>query len=412
MKTRKLIRFLLVVACVVDSAAQDWPHWRGLERNGRVAGFTAPTTWPKTLTLQWRMPVGLGDATPALVGDRLYVFGRQEEQEVIGCLQAEDGREVWRHNYQAVAVTGAAEKYAGPRSSPAVAGGKVIALGVGGVLTCLDATTGRLVWRHEALTKAVPRFFTSVSPLVTDDLCIVHLGGKDEGVLFALELATGTTRWQWAGEGPAYASPVLATVQGTTQVVLQTESTITGISLAAGRRLWQAPTSPKSGYWNSATPVVDGAVVYYSGQGTGTRALRIEAADGAMTARELWHNADAGTVYNTPVLHDGSLFGLSPRGQFFCLDATTGAIRWLATGKVSNFGAIVDAGDVLVALPEKSGLVFFKPSREGYAEVARYTVSATPVYAHPVIAGRRIFVRDRDSVSLWVLPGGGAAGGK
>lgn len=394
---------LLASEAIADP--QDWPFWRGAERDGRVTGFTAPRAWPKELVRQWCVPVGLGDATPALVANRVFIFGRQDNQEITRCLAAEDGAEIWQNAYAAVAVTGAAEKYAGPRSSPAVGGGKVVTLGVGGVLTCLDTVSGKVIWRHEALVKEVPRFFTATSPLIVDDLCVVHLGGPEHGVLFALELANGRPRWRWEGEGPAYASPVVTSAQGVRQVVLQTESSISGISLTEGRRLWRVPTSPKPGYWNSATPVVDGPKVYFSGQGTGTRALQIEAADGGFAARECWHNAEVGTVYNTPVLRNGSLFGLSPRGQFFCLDAATGETRWVVNDRVSNFGAIVDAGTVLATLPEKSGLIFYRPSQARFEEVARYQVSETPIYAHPVIAGRRIFVRDRDTVALWVLSG-------
>jgi outer membrane protein assembly factor BamB len=144
--------------------------------------------------------------------------------------------------------------------------------------------------------------------------------------------------------------------------------------------------------------------VYYSGQGTGLRALRLDQAGETGGVRELWHNADLGTVYNTPVLRDGLLFAISPRGQFFCLEAATGSARWHHTERVSNFGSMVDVGGVLLALTEKTGLIVLKPSGSAYEELARYVVSATPVYAHPVPAGRRIYVRDRDSVTAWLVP--------
>ena len=137
----------VMVGCVVLLSAlgvfaQDWPQWRGPNRDGKVTGFTAPQTWPKALTQKWKMTVGAGDATPALVGDRLYVFTRQGDDEVTLCLSAADGKELWRDKYAAQAVTGAAARHPGPRSSPTVADGKVVTLGVGGVLSCLDAASG------------------------------------------------------------------------------------------------------------------------------------------------------------------------------------------------------------------------------------------------------------------------------
>jgi outer membrane protein assembly factor BamB len=119
--------------------AQDWPQWRGPNRDGKVTGFAAPQAWPGTLTQKWKTAVGSGDATPALVGDKLYVFARQDGEEVTLCLDAGSGKELWQDKYTAQAVTGAASRHPGPRSSPAVGDGKVVTLGVGGVFSCLDA---------------------------------------------------------------------------------------------------------------------------------------------------------------------------------------------------------------------------------------------------------------------------------
>ena len=172
------------VACLalmgaISVAAQDWPQWRGANRDGKVTGFTAPQAWPKELTQKWKVTVGAGDAAPALVGDKLYVFSRQGADEVTLCLSATDGKELWRNAYAAQAPTGPAGRHPGPRSSPAVADGKVVTLGVGGVLSCLDAGTGKVMWRKEDLSKSVPQFFTAMSPVMADGLCIAHLGGKD-----------------------------------------------------------------------------------------------------------------------------------------------------------------------------------------------------------------------------------------
>lgn len=399
-----LLRCLTLMSlafALCPATAQDWPWWRGPGRDGKVAGFVPPAQWPGELNQVWRVPVGSGDATPALVGGRLFAFGRVAEDEVVFCLDAGTGREVWRHAYPAVAVTGPAEKYAGPRSSPAVADGKVVTLGVGGVLTCLDAGSGKLLWRQEALADQVPRFFTAMSPLVVEGRCVAHLGGQGTGRLVALDLATGAEKWSWRGEGPSYSSPTLVTNNGTPQVVVQTEASLAGLALAEGKLLWQVPTAPRPGYWNSASPVPAGGLLIYSGQGTGTRAVRIEAEGGAWVAREVWHNRELGTVYNTPVLRDGRLYALSDRGRFFCLDKDTGATLWVNTNRFSNFGALVDTGPVLLALPEKSGLIWFKPGAESFEEVARHPVADTPVYATPVVAGRRIFVRDAASVTAW-----------
>ena len=382
--------------------AQDWPQWRGANRDGHLAGGSGGTNWPKEITLKWRKPVGLGEATPALVEDRLFVFGRQGDEEVVSCLWAASGEPAWRYAYPAAAVTGAAEKYQGPRSSPAVSQGKMVALGVGGVLTCLDATTGRLLWQHTQFIKSLPLFYTAMSPLVTEDRCVAHLGGQDDGVVAAFDLASGKLIWEWRGEGPSYSSPALITVGGVSQVVVLTETGLTGLSLASGQRLWDTPTPKQPGYWNSASPVIDAPYIYYTGQGTGTRSVQIEKQGDAFTAKACWHNERLGTVYNTPVLVDGLLYALSDRGQFFCLDARTGKPAWSDTNRVSNFSSLLAAGPVLAAVPEKSGLIVFRPNRDRFEEVARYKLSDDPIYAFPVFSGDRIYVRDARNVSLYI----------
>ncbi len=135
---------MLGASCVFG---QDWPQWRGPNRDGKVAGFTAPQTWPERLVQKWKATVGLGDATPALVGDKLYVFARQGGDEVTLCLDAGSGKQLWRDEYATPAPGGSSASHPGPRSSPAVAEGRIVTFGVNGVLSCLDIATGKVAWR-------------------------------------------------------------------------------------------------------------------------------------------------------------------------------------------------------------------------------------------------------------------------
>lgn len=392
------------LASAMGALAQDWPQWRGPNRDGKAAGFEAPQTWPKTLEAKWRTKVGTGDATPALAGDKLFVFTRQGGNEVIRCLEAESGKQVWQEKYAARAVTGpAASQHAGPRSSPTVADGKVVTLGASGILSCLDAATGKVAWRSEVLAGRVPQFYTAMSPIVVDGMCIAYLGGEGEGAAIAFELASGNQKWKWTGDSPTYSSPVVMSVEGTKQLVLQGEKTLAGVSLSDGKQLWQITTPTQRRFYSSATPIVDGSTVIFTGQGTGTKAVAIEKSDGGFAAKELWANAKLGTSFNTPVLKDGLLFGLSDRGNFFCLDAKTGKTAWSDSAKQDRFGAIVDAGAVLLALPANSQLIAFKPDGKKFAELATIKVADSPTYAHPIASGKRIFVKDRDAVAMFAV---------
>jgi outer membrane protein assembly factor BamB len=384
--------------------AQDWPQWRGPDRNNKVAQFTVPSAWPKELAQKWKTTVGLGDATPALVGDKVYAFTRQGGDEVILCLEAASGKVVWQDKYPAQAVSGPAGGHPGPRSTPAVADGKVCTLGVGGVLSCLDAADGKVVWRKD--TKAWPQFFTASSPMIVDGKCVAYLGKRDQGEVAAFDLASGEEKWKWTGEGPAYGSPILVTVDGTRQIVTPTAKSVVGIAAADGKLLWQVPFAAR---YNSGTPVVDGPVVIVSGPGPGTAAFKVEKQGDGFAAKELWKSKTAASIYNTPVLKDGLLYGLAaPPGRggptnFFCMDARTGDVLWTDTARRGECGAILDAGPVLLALTSDTYLEVFKPSNKGYEELARYKVADSPTWAGPVVAGNRVFVKDRDALILWAI---------
>ncbi len=395
-----IVSFVILIGASL-AGAQDWPQWRGPGRDGKVVGFTAPKTWPKALTATWTVKVGTGDATPALVGGKLYVFARQGDDEVVLCLDAGSGKEVWSYRYAAQAVTGAASRHPGPRSSPAVADGKVVTVGVGGVLSCLDAATGELAWRKDPFPKVVPKFFTSTSPIIVDGMAIAHLGGAGKGAIIAYDLTGGGEKWRWADEGPDYASPALLIVDGTKQIVTLTEKSVVGVGAADGKLLWSIPFATARRAYNAATPIVDGQTVIYTGAGRGTYAVKIESTGDGFGVKKLWSNAETATQYNTPVLKDGLLFGLSDRGSFFCINAQTGKTAWTDPNRHGRgFAAILDAGSVILGLPSTSELIVLKPSGTAYTELARIKVADTPTYAHPVIAGNRLFVKGQSTLTM------------
>lgn len=409
MKRTNLSRSVTVVCVILVGTGcvfgQDWPQWRGPNRDGKVSEFAAPEKWPKQLTQTWKTTVGFGDATPALVGEKLYAFTRQGDDEVILCLDAGNGKKLWETKYAAQAVTGAASRHPGPRSSPAVADGKVVTIGVGGVVSCVDAANSKLVWRKEPFPKVVPRFFTAMSPIIVEGMAIAHLGGQGNGAIIAYDLATGGEKWRWAVEGPEYASPVLLTVTGTKLIVTLTEKSIVGVGVADGKLLWTLPFTPQRRAYNAATPIVDGQTVIYTGAGRGTKAVKVEKQGDGFVAKELWSNPEVATQYNTPVLKDMLIFGLSNRSNPFCISAETGKAMWSDTAQLGSrgFGSVVDAGACLLALANDSELVVFKPDAKAYTEIAHYKVADTETYAHPVVSGKRVFVKDKESIAMWMV---------
>jgi outer membrane protein assembly factor BamB len=392
------------IFCAAFARAQDWPQWRGANRDARAAGFVAPKSWPQQFNQKWKVTVGQADATPALVGDKLYVFTRQDTDEFILCLNASDGKEVWHNNYT-VQAPGApsGQQHAGPRSSPVVADGKVVTLGVRGTLSCLDASKGTLLWRKDDI-QGWPRFFTAMSPLVVNGLCVAQLGPPDNGAIVAYDLATGNEKWKWTGEGPAYASPVLMTVGGTGLIIAETDKSLVALTADDGKAVWKTPFTASGMSYNAATPVVDGQTLIYCGQGRGAKAVKIAKQGDTYAANPVWSNPDLSPQFSTPVLRDGLLFGLTQRGFFVCVDAATGQTDWTdPTGGRGGYGSIVDAGPVLLALTPKSQLIVIQPGDKQYTELASVKVADSATYAYPVVSGNRLFIEDKDSLTLWTI---------
>ncbi len=407
----KRLAYAILLGCAVlivagPTKAQDWPQWRGPHRQGKATGFNAPQEWPKELTRKWQTKVGLGCSTPALVDGKLYVFARQGDEEATLCLDATNGKELWKDHYAAQAVTGAASRFPGPRSSPTVTDGKVVTLGVGGVLSCLEAGSGKVLWRKDPFPKAVPRFFASYSPIVVDGMVIAHLGGGDNAAMIAYDLASGQEKWRWTGQGPDYGSPVQLTVSGVKQIVSPTDQGVVGVAVSDGKELWQLPFPPERRAYNAATAIVDGQMVIYSGAGRGTKEIKLTKQGDGFAVGEVWTHPDLGVQYNTPVLKDGLLYGLSDRNVLFAIDAEAGGTAWTHSDDAfgsRGFGSVVDAGSCLVILANSSELVVFKPDGKKYIEVARYKVADTEVYAYPVLTDKRIFVKDQEMVTLWTV---------
>lgn len=399
--------FLILLASTSFLAAADWSQWRGPNRAAVVTDFTAPKTWPKDLQKKWSTPVGEGVATPALVGDKLYAFGYRDGKEIIRCLDTGTGQELWKNEYEARPAGGPARGFPAARSSPAVTEGKVVTLGGQGTLSCLDSKKGTVVWRKDS-TGRTPGFSTSSSPLLVDGLCVVQVGGDRGGSVVAYDLADGKEKWRWSSDGTKYASPMLLTLNDLKAVVVETAGTISVVNLADGKLLWS--TNFRTRY-NASTPVIEGDVIYFAGSGKPTTAVKLERQGEKVAGNEMWTTRDTSVIYNTPVIKDGLMFGLSERNEVFCIDTKTGKRLWSqrlegggggGRGR-GGYGSIVAAGPVLFALTPSAQLVVFKPDHEEFKRVASYKVANGNTYAYPVVTSEGVYIKDRDSLTFWTF---------
>jgi outer membrane protein assembly factor BamB len=398
------ISFVGVLIAPLVVVSQDWPQWRGPARDGAGA-FSVPASWPESLQQKWRVEVGLGYATPILVGNRIYIFTRQGEDEVMQALDATSGKSIWRTSYPAPfqMISAAARHREGPKSTPTFAAGRLFTLGMSGIFTAFDAETGRQLWQKPA-SSAQPMFHTGMSPVVDGNLVIIHLGGPGDTGLMALDTATGNVRWRWDGDSPAYGSPMVVDLAGTRQVVTFTHQNMVGVSLATGELLWRRPFVTPSNT-TSQTPIFYRDTVIQAGRNNGITAFRAARGDGAWTTQDLWHTDNVSLHLTNGVAIDGVLYGLSHlnSGQYFALDLSNGQVLWTSEPRQAENAAMVRAGNSILSIQNDAKLVVINANRMRFDPVRRYEIATSETWAQPAISGNRMFVKDVTNLTLWTL---------
>ncbi len=383
----------------------DYPQWRGPQRDGSAAAFVEPVPWPEQLNRRWAVEVGTGYGTPIVIGSRVYTFTRQDDDEVLSAIDTATGRVVWRTGYPAPfrANPGTQLHGPGPKSTPLFYDGKLYTLGISGVVSVFDTGDGTLLWQHPD-PGVDPLYATAMSPLVDRGNVIFHVGGHDQGALTAFDANTGEVTWRWVGDGPAYASPILADIDGTRHLVTVTQAHIAGVSPDTGELLWQRPFVSNSTN-NSITPIAYDDSIIVSGHNLGVTRFRPVQRGDRWDTETVWDNQDVGLFMSNGVLIDDTFFSLSHTnsGQFFALDAATGETLWSTAGREATNTAIVKAGDLLFLLNDDAELMVARASRAGFEPFRRYKVADSATWAQPAISGSRLFVKDVSTIALWTL---------
>jgi outer membrane protein assembly factor BamB len=387
--------------------ASDWTQWRGPNRDGVAPAPSDAAAWPAQLTQKWKIEVGLGYATPLVVGNRIYQFARKGEREVMMGIDADSGKVLWETGHAAVftPMSAAAPHGAGPKSTPVFFNGRLYSLGMTGIVTAYDAASGKQLWQKPG-SAAVPMYTShSFSPIVNGQNVIFHLGGHDEGAITAFDMNTGDVRWTWRGDGPGYGSPVVAEFGGTRQIVTITQGKLVGIDVANGTLLWErAFVSPN--FTNSTTPIVAGdLLVVSSGNGPPTSAYRITKKGTQWVVDTAWENPDVPMRLSDAVVAGDVLFGISTRnaGQYFGVDVKTGKTLWTSEGRQAAHAAIARSGDLVFSMEEDGELIVARNSRTAFEPLHRYKVSDAATWAQPSYSGNRVFVKDVSTLALWTL---------
>lgn len=388
-----------------DVAAQDWPQWRGPNRDGVVVAFNAPSMWPEGLTKQWTVEVGLGYATPIMVGDRLYMYTRQGDDEAMVALDARTGQQIWRSSYPAPfdMVMAAASHGKGPKSTPAYADGRLFTLGMSGSVTAWDAESGEQLWQQPG-GDVQPLYHTGMSPIVDGELVMFHVGGHNDGALTAFDVATGDVRWSWNGDGPAYGSPIVVDLAGTRQVVTFAQDNFVGVAVATGELLWRRPFSTQA-TTTSQTPILYDGDLIEAGRGNGITRVRVVREGGAWATEDVWHTDEVSLHMTNGVVADGVLVGLSHlnSGQYFGLDLDSGQVLWTSQPRQADNAAIMRAGRTIFSLEDDAELVVLPSGQGEFAPVERYDVANSATWTQPTFSANGVYVKDVSSLTLWTF---------
>jgi len=246
-----------------------------------------------------------------------------------------------------------------------------------------------------------PDFGTATSPMVRDGLVIAHVGGSDSGALMAIDGNTGEIKWKWSGDGPGYASPIVAQFDGTAQIVTQTQKSIAGFAAETGQLLWQIPFETEY-VQNIVTPAVYKDTLILSGIDKGTMAVRPVKRGEKWETVQVWQVSEVSMYMSSPVVTGDCVVGFSHKrkGQIFCIDARSGKTLWADQGRDGDNAAVVAAGQYLFFLTDGAELIVARNDPKRFDVLKKYTVADSPTWAHPVLVGSRILIKDASTLAL------------
>ena len=399
MMARRLVPIFCAFLACCHATASDWPQWLGPNRSGVVAVAEPIQPWPASgPKIVWRVPCGEGCATPVVSGERVVVMDRVADTERIRCLAAGDGAEQWKVTYEETARV-AAPWGGGARCTPAIANGRVFALGIGGRLTCASMADGQVVW-HKRIVR-----FESIghrsygvygSPLVVGD--VVVCTRQRSPAVVAYDCKTGELTWKALRTGTYFHTPQLATVAGRRQIVVGVWKDLVGLDASSGAVLWRhAHPKPIDAL---TTPLVHGDVVAFNGYGIPTYAVKVTAGEDGFATKEVWQSRDVRPWFNAAIAHKGRLYCPSQmpgrRGGLVCCNISTGKLLWRfpIKGIHSKATAWVQMlGERLLISRESGELILGEDGGEAFKQLARAKVLDGEAFAMPAFADGRLYWR-------------------
>lgn len=389
-----------------EGDSDDWEQYRGHNRDGVSHSENLLESWPEDgLSLRWQQAIGDGFSGVVISGDKLYSMYSEDSTEFLACFAESTGEEVWR---LAVGEMFVDEFGNGPRSTPAIDGDMIFALGSMGNLFAAHKTSGEELWQvsfTEKYESKVPTRGFSSSPIIDGDKLITDIGGGEGEAIGAFDKRTGENLWTVFNGSPDYTSPIKVTIHNTPQIVfrnmLRKKSGFDFHALALssdGDIIWQAETSGLV----MAMPVFipPDRLFFSSSNETGIMMQVVQDESGAFSAKELWSKPTMKNHFNSSVLHEGHLYGFSI-ATLKCIDIETGKVKWAKRGL--GKGSLVLTGDRLVILSDKGKLVLAEASPEKFIQISAFQALNGKCWTMPTIVGGNIYVHNQSEMASYKL---------
>ena len=365
--------------------AEDWPNWRGPDHNGisKETGWSAkwPAEGPKKL---WQAAVGTGFASFSVSQGRVFTTGNANDTDTVFSFDANSGKELWKHSYAAKPDPKNYE--GGPSATPTVDGDRVYMFSKRGMVHCLDASKGTVIWSKDLaaeLKANMPTWGFASSVLIEGNLALLNVGSTGA----ALDKQTGKVVWSSGTEDSGYSTPVPFGADNARAVLLAIKQDVVAVAVQDGKELWRFPW--KTSYdVNTADPILSGSQVFISsGYNHGGGVFDVS----SKPPKVVWENKNMRNHFNSCVLWQGHLYGVD-ESQLRCLTFPTGEVKW--TDKVSGKGSLMLVDGKLIVLSEKGELLVAGATPDGFKPISRAQVLGGKCWTTPVLANGKIYCRN------------------
>ncbi len=409
-KKTETVALKVPVEILTGAQPEDWPGFRGLERDSRRPGVHIATDWKEVKPHEvWHRRVGPGWGSFAVVGNRLFTQEQRGDKETVVCYDADTGKEIWEHAdherfYEAVGGPG-------PRGTPTFHQGRLYTLGATGRLNCLDPQTGNAIWTKDIVVDSnakTQQWGFTASPVVAQGIVTVFAGGPDGKSVVGYKTADGALAWA-AGTGTnSYSSTHLAKLGGVEQILMATDTGLTAFDPENGRVLWQH-TQPKSkealaGGAPIAQPTVlsDSEVLY--GTTNGTWRVKVSHEGNEWTTRQVWETKAIKPYFNDMVVHKGYIYGFDGSSTilFTCIDLADGKMKWRERGYRGGQVLLLPDQDLLLILTEGNEVALVKTNPEKREELCKLPLlKGVKSWSHPVVAKGKLYLRNDEEAACY-----------